>query len=488
MDFRIDDGPWESIFVGNFRGHKVEIVSNPEKYFLTLIYDETDSVRKGVLVEGYKALIVRGQLDSFIETLPKPALGISKTTGDKTNKMLFVSFEPIYVDLKQEDYTRKIDNAIKASYDNIETIKELARASSIQLKEVSLAPEQESASILSDPLAARLLLSGLKKTTLQMLDLSGGSFTKKTGTIQLGLSKTREIIKEENKNFYRTVILGDTKSVLYANYILAENFLLDNTNTIIFDSNNYFAGLGSASKNEKELKNSLVEFEPAGFPVKEFKAKDSFKISFNEVDFALLFELLSVNDKEFEDKIINKQFGFDTAVELANNMSRVETLNEFQKLKFERLLQMIHKQFGDIFGKSIDAKDLLKKWPGNLGRATLIDTSSLDEKERIVFTQTTVRLLKDTLGEKINGETVFVIPDAKNIFSINLEKFVNDLLGLENKGIGLMIGSTNNISELDDTTTAQIKIVEGRDIAVSIKNEKNYRVNLRPSLSGNESS
>ena len=299
MDFRIDDGPWESVFVGNFLGHKVEIVSNPEKYFLTLIYDETDSVRKGVLVEGYKALIVRGQLDSFIETLPKPALGISKTTGDKTSKMLFVSFEPVYVDLKQEDYTRKIDNAIKASYDNIETIKELARASSIQLKEVALAPGTESASILNDPLATRLLLSGLKKTTLQMLDLPGNTFTKKNGTIQLGLSKTREIIKEANKNFYRTVILGDSQNVLYTNYILAENFLLDNTNTIIFDSNKYFSGLGSASKNEKELKNALVEFEPAGFPVKEFKAKDSFKISFNEVDFKLLFELLNVNDKEF---------------------------------------------------------------------------------------------------------------------------------------------------------------------------------------------
>jgi len=46
MDFRINAGPWQTIFNGKFLGHTVEIVSNPEKYFLTLVYDEKDGEKK----------------------------------------------------------------------------------------------------------------------------------------------------------------------------------------------------------------------------------------------------------------------------------------------------------------------------------------------------------------------------------------------------------------------------------------------------------
>jgi hypothetical protein len=485
MDFRIDAGPWQTIFDGKFLGHAVEIVTNPEKYFLAIVYDEANGEKRGAMVEGYKALVANGALDSFIQTLPKPCLGITKNSGDNTSKMLFISFEPLYIDLKEEDFTRRIDNAIKKSYENIETIKELARASSIQLKEISLSPAAEYAPILNDPLAARLLLSGLKKSALQMLDLSDHTISrKKASSIQLGLSKTREIIKEDGENFYRTIITGDGPSVLYANYILAENFLLDDTNIIIFDSNNYFSGLGHASKHEKELKDAMIDFEPAGFPLKEFKAKDNFKISFKEVDFGLMSEMLKISDKAFEEKVIGQKFNFDNAKEIAENVSELKELSAFQKLKLERIMQIIDKKFGGLFGQSIDTKDLMKKWPGNLGRATIINTADLTGEEKIIFAQTTVRLLKDTLGDKIEGNTIFILPQSDIIFSYNRKKFVDDLISLENKGIGLILGNEKEIPELVENSSAQIKIVKGNDVAIATKKNRNYRVSLRPSLSG----
>ena len=170
MDFKINFGPWETIFKGKMYDHEVEIVMNPEKYLLTLIYDIKDGKKVGVLVEGQKALVAKGEMGSFIQTLPKRCVGIIKTNGEKTNKMLFISFNPIYVDFKQEDFERKIDNAIKKSLDNIETIIELGKTSSLILTETSMAPETDYSPILGDPFMARSLLSGLKKTEQAIIE------------------------------------------------------------------------------------------------------------------------------------------------------------------------------------------------------------------------------------------------------------------------------------------------------------------------------
>ena len=110
MDFKLDYGPWEPIFVGTTYGHEVEIVSNPENFYIVIVYDVEEGRKKGAVIEGYKAFYAKGQLESFIQTLPKQCLGIGKNIGERTSKIFFLSFEPFYVDFKQEDYSRRIDN------------------------------------------------------------------------------------------------------------------------------------------------------------------------------------------------------------------------------------------------------------------------------------------------------------------------------------------------------------------------------------------
>ena len=51
MDFKLDFGPWETVFVGQTYGHDVEIISNPEHFFLAIIYDKREGKKVGAVIE-----------------------------------------------------------------------------------------------------------------------------------------------------------------------------------------------------------------------------------------------------------------------------------------------------------------------------------------------------------------------------------------------------------------------------------------------------
>jgi hypothetical protein len=481
MDFRVNYGPWETIFSGVFYSHEVEVVMNPEKYFLTIVYEKKDGEKTGALVDGHKALVARGQIDSFIQTLPKKCFGVSKTNGTRNSKMLFISTEAIFVDFKQDDFVRDIDNLIKKSFDTIGTIIELAKSSSLELRETSMSPEAEYAPILGDPFMARSLLSGLKKTAMELIDLGDTKIGKRYyNKIQIGLGKNREIIKEDLENLERTQIIGNKNETNYATYILTENFLLENTQAIIFDSEEYFSGLGIASKNEKELSDDLVDYEPAGFPIKKFVAKENVKIPFSNIDLKLFFDKMKVADKKLE-KIFDKKVDAGTPEEFLEEIKGFEELNEFEKLKLERIIKIISSNLKGLFGKESNIEEILKKWPGSLGRATIIDTSKLNDKEKMYFV---IGLMREIEKQKKEKEVVIVLPSAGELARESQGKIEEEILSLENKGYGFILASNKSLKKTEGTNSATINIVSGKDVAISIKNKKNYRAKLRASLSG----
>ncbi|MFA5357689.1 MAG: hypothetical protein WC308_02085 [archaeon] len=512
MDFKIDNGPWETVLNGKFQGHDVEIVSNPEHLFLVLIYDKDEKgVVNGALVEGYKAFTTRGNIDAFIETLPRPSLGVTKNIGEKTVRLFFASLDMIYLDFRHEDFVRKIDKMIANVSENANTMFDLARASSIELKEPNVSPSSEYEPILGDPFTMRLLMGGATKK----LDAAKG--VKKTfgeekseRKFQMGLTKTREIISENPENFSRALIMANNSNEQkYAAYIIAENFLLNNSPLLIFDSENYFEKLKNASKNDIDLKEGLVEFDPIGFPVKKILAKDEIKISLKDVDFVLLLNLIGTGDDEFEKKfaLTASSAMADTTEELieklasmpANDSKNFESLKfeenkayfstgltDFEKIKAERIVNIIEQEFSGLFGKSVDPKELTTSWPGNLGKATILDTKKLSEKEKIMFEQTILRMLLKSTKEKSETEYKIILPNAEKLFKTLPSKSSSAIISLENKGVGFIFGiSTKTFpNDLLETTTAKISIINKNDAAISIKNQRNYRVMLRPPLSG----
>ena len=490
MDLRIDFGPWESVFAGSVYGHEVEIVSNPENFFLTIIYDKRNGSKVGAVIEGYKAFSAKGVMESFIQTIPKPSFGVTKTLGEKTSKVFFLSFDPFYVDFKSEDFTRKIDLAVRRTEENASTITDLARASSLDLKELSMAPKSEYGSILGDPFAIRMLVSGSEAPALTKLNIGQRPTGEEVASlVQLGLGKTREIIKEPIENLKRTSIVGFGSALDYSMYIMIENFLLENVPVIVFDSKDYFDGLNIASNERTALRDELVDYEPMGFPVKTFIAKENIKVSLRDADLFLVLDLLGLRDAEFQKNL--SLFCFtsmtNTPQELIVKILESRETSEYEKLRAERMLSIIDKSFSLMFGKEIPGPELTKPIPGKLGRAIIIDTKTLAENEKTIFIHTLLRQITKSFSQENGAQCVVAIPDAENLFAENAEKASTAITRLENRGAGVLLGTQKELpGDLAATMTAKVSLVAEKDVAVSIKGKRNYRVILRPSLSGNQ--
>lgn len=490
MDFKLDFGPWETIFSGSTYGHEVEIVSNPEHFYLVLIFDKREGRRVGAVIEGYKAYYAKGAMESFIQTLPKPSFGIEKTIGDRTGKIFFLSFDPFYVDFKQEDFSRKIDIAIKKVDESAVTIVDLARASSLDLKDLSTIAKTDYSPILGDPFTMKALIAGQKPSDLSKIDLSQTvNLDAQTSgpMIQLGLNKAREIIKEPIESFKRTQIVGQGVALQYALYIITENLLLENMPVIIFDSIDYFDGLSIASNDSASLKDELVDYEPLGFPLRQFNAKDTIKVSLKDTDLIFVLELIGLADLEFQKNL--SLFSFtartNTPEELIQKVIETKDLSEYEKLRAERILKIIEKSFKGMFGPEMPPTELTKPIPGKLGRALVIDTRNLNKEEKVLFMHTIIRQLTKSVVQNQPTNCMLVIPEAGLLFEQNSQKATTALLRLENRGIGVVIAAEKDLpDELSSTMNAKINIVAGKDVAVSVKGKRSYRVNLRPSLSG----
>jgi hypothetical protein len=489
MDFKLDYGPWETVFMGQAYGHEVEIVSNPEHFFIVFIFDKKDGRKLGAVVEGYKAYYAKGQMEAFIQTLPKPTFGVEKTMGEKANKIFFLSFGPFYLDFRQDDFVRKIDIEIRKTEENALTIIDLARASSLDLKDLSTVPKADYAPVLGDPFMIKMLISGQRPADLTKMDIPLQASTEsEEPQIQLGLGKMREIIREKIDNLKRTQIIGQSSSLHYAMYILCENILLENIPVILFDSTDYFDGLGSSAVDAISLKDEMVEFEPMGFPVKNYTAKESIKVSLKNADIFFMLDMLGLQDPEFQKNLSLFAFTMqsNTPEELAEKVIETKELSDFDKLRAERILRIVEMEYKGLFGEEFPSSELTKTIPGKLGRAVVLDTRTLSKEEKILFMHTLIRQLTKNAAQTGPSNYMVMLPEAQLMFSQSVEKTSTAISRMMNRGIGIIFGIEKDVNEeLSGSVSAKINIVSGKDVAVSIKGKRNYRVILRPSLSGN---
>ncbi len=486
---RLDYGPWEVIFNGQAYGHEVEVAMNPEHFYIALIYDKKEGKRNGAVVEGYKAFYARGSLEAFVQTLPKNCFAVEKNLGDKTSKIFFLSFDPFYVDFKQEDYSRKIDNIIRKTDEGAATIVDLARASAIELKELDTVSKADYVGVLGDPFTIMQFVLGSKENKLTRMDLVQKKEYPEdmAPMIQLGLSKTREIMKEPAKNLYKTQITGDGLGLYYSAYVVCEQMLLDDYPVLIIDDIGYFSQLGVVSTNSTELKEEIVDFEPMAFPMRPLVAKESINVSLKDADLMFMLELNGLFDTEFNKNLALFSFAaqVNTIKELVDKVLFTNEMGEYDKLRAERILKIIEKKLPNIFGSSLPIDELTKTVAGKLGRAVVVEIKKLDMEERLVFMHTLFRQITKSASENKQLNCVLVVPNLDDLLAANEERATTALLRLQRRGIGLVVCTGKELPEnLTQAFSAKVSVVSGKDVAVSIKGKRNYRITLRPTLSG----
>lgn len=489
MDIKLNYGPWETVFVGLAYRHEVEIVTNPDHFYLVLIYDKKDSKKVGAIVQGYKAFYAKGQMETFIQTLPKSCFGIEKNISGKSSKIFFLSFEPFYSDFKLDDYERKIDSSIKTLEENSTTLVDLARTAAVDLKELSIVPKNDYSIVLGDPFTLMAIFSGKKDTQLSKIDVKYQSelVDDVSPLIQLGLSKTREIMKELSTNLYRTQIIGKCPELLYLSYIITENLLLENYPILIFDDDDYFSQLGVISTHSTELREELVDFEPMAFPIKPMLPKESVYISLKDVDLFFVLEMLGLKDVEFQKNLSLFSFAsqVDTSHELIRAVLDTKEMTDYEKLRAERMIMIIDKTFPRLFGEATPTDELIKTIPGRLGRAVIFDTKNLSPEEKVIFTHAIFRQITKSASESKKINCVLVAPKFDDLLKQNEQRANTIISRLESRGIGFVIGSSKEMPDpITQITTVKASIISGKDVAISVKGKRSYRVILRPTLSG----
>ncbi len=489
MDIKLSYGPWETVFAGLAYGHEIEIVTNPDHFYLVIIYDKKDSKKVGAIIQGYKAFYAKGQMEAFIQTLPKSCFGIEKNIAGKSAKIFFLSFEPFYSDFKLDDYGRRIDSSIKMLEDNSITLVDLARTAAVDLKELSMVSKADYSIVLGDPFTLMAIFLGKRDTQLSRIDINNQSemIDEVSPLIQLGLSKTREIMKELSANLYKTQLIGKCPELCYLSYIIAENLLLENYPVLIFDEDGYFSQLGVVSTHSTELRDELVDFEPMAFPIKPMLPKESAFVSLKDVDLFFVLEMLGLKDAEFQKNL--SLFSFASQVNTSHELIRVvldtKEMTDYEKLRAERMIMIIDKTFPRLFGEATPIDELIKTIPGKLGRAVIFDTRKLSLEEKVIFTHAIFRQITKSASESKKLNCVLIAPKLDDLLRQNEQRVATTISRLESRGIGVIIGSSKELpNSISQAMTVKASIISGKDVAISVRGKRNYRVILRPTLSG----
>ena len=142
-------------------------------------------------------------------------------------------------------------------------------------------------------------------------------------------------------------------------------------------------------------------------------------------------------------------------------------------------------ELGSIFGQSIPSEELTRIIPGRLGRAVVVNTKFLSNEEKVIFIHTILRQITKAFSQSNNSDCTVIIPKLDLLLESNKERVTTSLLRASTRGLGLILGAEKELpSELNELLPTRLSVVSGKDTAVMIKGKRTYRIDLRPSLSG----
>ena len=229
--FKISDGPWEKMYGGIAQGNEIDIYSNPEGMLLVIIYDKEKNKVAGAVVEIFKVFHSQGDVEHFVETLPRKITVINKHEGEKQdNKFLLLASEPTYVTWNERSFLDETEKLLRRLRASSTLIRDVSKAYDITLTDLGSSNEKIKGIFFAEPLVIPIVSESAKKesTVVSGEDILPKSITK--GEIIVGLTKEKQKIIEPLALFSRTVVMdgteGERKRILH---VMAESALLSNT-------------------------------------------------------------------------------------------------------------------------------------------------------------------------------------------------------------------------------------------------------------------
>ncbi len=502
MEFKLGKGPWQAIFQGTFQEHEMEILHNPESVLLVVIYDKENDSRAGAILECFKVFSAEGELEGFIDNAKTDSLTIIKHSQGQDYAFFLLSASPTYANYEEESMQKEIDFLIDSVNNNARIVKGMAIAADIKLKELhSCSPEIQKA-FFSQPLTLASLYA-VKETSQKKhagIEEIKIEETLTAGVILLGLGKDNKPVKEPVALFEKTIVEGGKEEErMHAVRVIVESALLSKATVVLLDQKKLFSGMSNPTTETKELQKFGVQFEPIGFPVKEFKVPDEVRVQISMLNPKGLADAIGLGEGETLDALmeIMKNAEYDSIEALVNaveSKSIAQKVPEYQKARVARVLRLIDIRYPGLFNGKNNIPEISKEWAKGLGRAAIIDLSGKDDRAMLLVAHSVVKGMLEHFKEKGKTKTlraIIFLPKAHHILpamSTNylVKEISESLWQLKAYGVGFLIETEHETEVSEETvkiTEATISIINGHDAGIQLKGKRNYRVKLRPTLS-----
>ncbi len=499
MDFRLKDGPWKEMFKGNFEGYDVEIYSNPESIILVSILEKEGGKVKGSVVEVYKVFHAVGELEGFVETLPREVITITKHDEKETTRFFILGSKPSYVEYDEEKFAAEVEANIKNLRSSVKTISAVSKAYDLQLQELEQAPEQIKQAFFSQPLIVPLLSTSSHIPSGFAAAAPAGKAIS-FGELMLGITREQMGVKEPLSLFSSTVVSGGRKEArAHMLHLLIEGALLSNIPAVVIDWNKRFKGLGVRTTASDDLKSYKVDIEPIGFPTKEFFIPQQLRVDLGSVNRKGLLELFGL-DETIAGKEIMQVLDENRVASLAEVSGIVKArqtrgeFNEFQRSRAARILKLMDLRYPELFDGENNIAEISKSWLHGLGRAGIVNMGGHDKRVSLIMLHCIIHGLLEHYkkqGPSAQLRSMIIIPQVESIIGRNenselAKTIIQDLNEMQQYGVGNAVSVAHEIDlqpGMLDAAKAKVKIVQGNDVGVQLKGRKNYRVLLRPGLS-----
>ncbi|MFH1255688.1 MAG: hypothetical protein V1494_00175 [Candidatus Diapherotrites archaeon] len=501
--FKIANGPWRQIFQGSFQGHELEVYANPDNILLSMVLDIEKKQIVGTIFQLYKVFSATGEIEGFVESLPREVLVLERHEKNETLKFLMLGSNAAYVKFKENEFINEVEAAFKRVEMSSTMIKDISKAYGLTLDELKDASEKAKGSFFAQPLLIPMLGAstggGIQPGETQ--ESSPGTFAPVAkGEVMLGLTKEKKPVLEPFNFFQRTIIAGgENAQRKHALHVLIEGALLSNIAVTLIDFGNEFHGLSEGSKETGELKKYGIDMDPIGFPVKQFRPGKEVFVDFEATDGKGLLDLFGAGESAAADAIdlaIRKEKPKD-AKDLSQKIKLMPLTDEFtdyQKNKAVRIVTLITLSYPELFKAKNTFDEISKSWVKSIGRAGIINLKDTDARQALLIVNNVVNGVIERFKateRTMSTKALIVIPDAEKIIG----RAGKEILAVQTAkalaegplyGVAFAVSAERELDlaeELSKTADARIELISGNDAGVQLKNKKAYRVFLRPALS-----
>lgn len=503
--FKIAQGPWTLLLKGALQENELEVYVNPQK----MVYVQLGRQENGQFVtcvcQFYKPYVAQGDVNGFVQTLPREVLVLTKHAQDETNTYLLLGSGPISVAWEESIILEQTDILLKKMEVGNSLLSEVARAYDITLKSMNEFPNNVSEAFFSVPLLVPLLstnahLSNAPLGEGQPSVSAAAHMGAMPGEFVLGTTNTGLTVKEPVMFFKKTGVFGGRiEHRKHALQIIAEGALFSNIPVVIIDWENEFTTMRNPNPNPALLRAQKIEGDPIGFPLKEFLPGENLKIELSMLYPEGLTEVLGLMETDLGNNIIrflheHKISTIDEAKGILRQLPPSETTTPFHIASMSRVFTLLDQTFPGMFNGTNTIEEISKSWFQSIGRVGVLRVKNVAPKLRNLLIYTILRGVYELYSRcGISGriKSLVIVPEAPMLFNYASEpalaKELERLFSQSNtQDVGFAFSSAHEIDLPKNILTlieARLSVVAGRELGVTLAGRKNYRVSVRDAYS-----